>query len=495
MTLTSAYFIAFVVFGLVVHHVLPLRFRNGWLLFLSIFFVCSYSIPFGIFLAFFSTLLYFTALAVERGKNHRGYLLYFAIICIAILFIFFSKFSYLLEGLNVIIKNWKIQLPLDLQLILIPVGVSFLALQAIAYLVDVHQRRIPAQRSWVKLTLFLFYFPKILAGPIERPGPFFKKIGESIPNNEERFWRNSYLIFIGLVRKILIADPLMAMLPNNTFTVSSTTMGFQALFSLLAFGIGLYNDFAGYSDIARGISGMFGIDLAVNFRYPFLATSFSDFWRRWHISLSDFLRDYLYYPFSRFLLKRNPDHTRLVTILLPPLVTMLISGLWHGISWAMLLWGGLHGLLLAVERLLQVRSGANEEQKPIWKKAISTAVVFVVITLLWIPFRAGLAGGWAFLRGLFSGYDNPFVVTGSLTDFFVAPKPAEAGFFHLFLFRGWVLLAFAIVLDLILAKGGEDESMMHWPVLVRIAVLALLTIALLLFSTGDTLKLFVYQGF
>jgi alginate O-acetyltransferase complex protein AlgI len=495
MSFVSAYFLAFFAFGLLVYRLLPGRWRKAWLLLLSFFFVSTYSLPFGILLFIFSSLLYITAIAVERYRRRAVYIVASAILLLAILFVFFSKFGFLLDGLNVAIGNWQVSLPLDIQLIFVPVGISFLILQTVAYVIDVHLGRIPARRSWLDVTLYVLYFPKILAGPIERPGHFFKKIEAPSALDEEKFWRCFYLLFIGFVRKILIADPLMSLLPARAFTASSTTVGFQALFSLLAFSIGLYNDFAGYSDIARGVSGLFGIDLVVNFRYPFQATSFSDFWRRWHISLSDFLRDYIYFPLTRVFLKIDPGHERLGTLFLPPIATMLVSGLWHGISWNMVVWGGLQGLLLAIERLIQVHRKTTVEKKSAWRKAFSIVMVFSIVTLLWIPFKAGLAGGWVFLRNLLGGYGSWADVIASVNGFFLSLGDPLQKTSTLLPLRGMVLLVFAIALDLVLSKGREDESMMRWPAWVRILALSVFTILMLLFSMGDTLKLFIYQGF
>ncbi len=495
MIFTSIYFFVFFTIGFLVYRILPTRWHKGWLLFLSLWFVCTYSISFGLILLILSTLLYFYARSIERAPKRTGLLLGIGITFLALIFIFFGRFDYLFEGLNQGITGWRIDLPLDIKFILAPVGASFLLLQAIAYIVDVHHRRIPARNSWLDVTLYLIYFPKLLAGPIERPGNFFKKIDAPFNLDENKFWRNFYLIFIGFVRKILIADPLMALLPDNVFWVSSTTVGFKALLSLVAFSIGLYHDFAGYSDIARGVSGMFGIDLTVNFRFPFHATSFSEFWRRWHISLSDFLRDYIYYPLSRTLHRKDPEHARIWTLVLPPLATMLVSGLWHGVSWNMLVWGGLHGILMALEGLFRARQKVTSEVRSGWQNTFSALVVFIVFTLLLIPFKAGLSGGWVFIKNMFSGYGSWSEIAAAIQKFFLSFGNPMTLISMLFQLRIIIILIAAIVLDNLLAKGKEEESVMRWPAWVRVVLLSVCTIAMILFSTGDGLQLFIYQGF
>jgi len=239
--------------------------------------------------------------------------------------------------------------------VFVPVGLSFMVLQAISYLVDVYHHRLEASHDWSNVALYLLYFPKLLSGPIERPASFFKQLEKPAVVDRQKVDQGVTLIIMGLVRKVLLANPLLGMIPADAFTNPATINNTFLLGYLFIYTWGLYNDFAGYSDIARGVSALFGIDLLKNFDFPYASKNITEFWQRWHISLSSWLRDYIYFPLSRWMLKHDANHQHAQNILIPPLVTMLVSGLWHGLAWNTLLWGVLYGLFMAVDRWLILR--------------------------------------------------------------------------------------------------------------------------------------------
>jgi alginate O-acetyltransferase complex protein AlgI len=208
------------------------------------------------------------------------------------------------------------------------------------------------------------------------------------------------LIGRGLFRKLVIADGVAGFV--NTVYADPGVYGRLAIATaVVAFSLQIYGDFAGYTDIARGVAKLFGVDLMVNFRFPYSARGFSEFWRRWHISLSSWLRDYLYIP-----LGGNQRGSRRTYINL--MATMLLGGLWHGAGWGFLIWGGLHGLYLAMERLVQ---RVRQSDTPF----IPAPLVFLVVTLTWIPFRAqSVSEGWAIFSGLFGPFDGRQLVTAPI---------------------------------------------------------------------------------
>jgi D-alanyl-lipoteichoic acid acyltransferase DltB (MBOAT superfamily) len=232
------------------------------------------------------------------------------------------------------------------------IGVSFYTLQAISYLVDLYSGHLRIRGSLTAVALYLAYFPKLLAGPIERAPVFFERLRRPHSVDDDVLARAFVLLAIGITRKVAIADPLRQLLPDAAFTTPHEVGAASLAIALIGFAIVLYNDFAGYTQIMRGVSLLFGIELSANFAQPFFATSFSDFWNRWHITLSHWLRDYIYLPLSRRMLRRDPRLWNVSNLVLPPLATMLASGLWHGGSWHMLIWGALHGSLLIVERVV-----------------------------------------------------------------------------------------------------------------------------------------------
>jgi len=196
------------------------------------------------------------------------------------------------------------------------------------------------------------------------------------------------LIFVGLVRKLIIADTLTASFLSDVFEIPANYGPPELVFWLVIYAFALYNDFAGYTDIVRGISGFFGIELSPNFRAPYFSRNFTEFWNRWHITLSEWLRDYIYYPLSRALSHSNSSYRSLANLIVPPLFTMLVSGIWHGFSLNMILWGGLHGLYLIVERIPVLwRRVVPPQNQPLWRQWLGMDVVFFLVILAWDPFR------------------------------------------------------------------------------------------------------------
>jgi alginate O-acetyltransferase complex protein AlgI len=197
--------------------------------------------------------------------------------------------------------------------ILVPLGLSFYVLQTISYLVDVYRGQLKAERNWMNFALYLAYFPKIIAGPIERARSFLPKLAPARIVDNSMISRGVSLIFVGMVRKLLIADTLTAFILPDVFEVPAKYTPPELIGWLVIYAFALYNDFAGYTDIVRGISGLFGIELSSNFRVPYFSRNFTEFWSRWHITLSEWLRDYIYFPLSRALGRRNPGRRDLAS--------------------------------------------------------------------------------------------------------------------------------------------------------------------------------------
>ena len=172
---------------------------------------------------------------------------------------------------------------------------------------------------------------------------------------------------------------------------------------LLAYAFAIYNDFAGYTAIVRGVSLWFGIELSPNFNLPYLSRNFTEFWTRWHISLSNWLRDYIFFPLSRSMMKRFPRRDHVLNIVLPSLVTLLVSGAWHGLSWNMLAWGALHGFYLVFERVWGlILPEAPQDERPRWRQRLGTLLTFLLAALAWLPFRMPLPAAWAYFKGMFA---------------------------------------------------------------------------------------------
>jgi alginate O-acetyltransferase complex protein AlgI len=266
--------------------------------------------------------------------------------------------------------------------LLLPVGISFYTFEAISYVADVYRHQFTARKRWLDFNYFIVFFPKLTAGPIIRPHSFFPHIDKPYSIAEHKFEGYLQMIFLGLFQKVVLADT-MAPIADAVYGRLTATDSVTTLIGVYAFSLQIYFDFVGYTNIAIGSAGLLGVPLPENFQRPYIATCVSDFWRRWHISLSTWLRDYLYIPLgggrgSLFMICRNL------------MITMTLGGLWHGASWSFAIWGALNGLLLCIERVLQLEAKIQSGfvRGGIVLRLGWSILTFHLFTLLWVPFRA-----------------------------------------------------------------------------------------------------------
>ena len=273
--------------------------------------------------------------------------------------------------------------------VILPVGVSFYTFQSISYMIEVWRGRMKPADNYFYYLAYVSFFPQLVAGPIERPGRLLPQLSAPRRVTWEAFSGGLELALWGLFKKAVIADNA-AQLADLVFNGWQGMSGFATLTGVYAFAIQIYGDFSGYTDIARGLARMLGVDLMVNFRAPYLAVNPADFWRRWHISLSTWLRDYLYIPLGgsrcgRWLTLRNL------------FLTMLLGGLWHGAAWNFVLWGFYHGLILAAYRVYEDAGRAALQRvtaglPPLFWRAFRVLLMFHLTCIGWVFFRAHSAG-------------------------------------------------------------------------------------------------------
>ena len=361
--------------------------------------------------------------------------------------------------------------PVAVLQILLPPGISFYTFQEVAYIVDVYKGKLEPADSLVDYALFISLFPHLIAGPIQRPGHLLPQVQKPRRFDEGQFFSGLLLILSGLVRKTVIADNC-ALLADAAFSGRLGTPNLAVVaIGTYAFAWQIYGDFSGYSDIARGSAQLLGFHFMVNFRQPYLATSLQDFWRRWHISLSTWLRDYLYIPLGG---SRDGERRTYRNLLL----TMLIGGLWHGANWTFVVWGGIHGVGLSIERFFQRALGRTEEATASLASArawLSRIVVFHLVCLAWVFFRArGLREAIAFLQGL-----------GSLAWL---PEYGIA-------FRFLALFTLPLFLiDLVNESRGEEYLLENAPEMRRVALgVAMMAVVALL--AANQLNAFIYFQF
>jgi D-alanyl-lipoteichoic acid acyltransferase DltB (MBOAT superfamily) len=462
---------------LFVYHLLPHRAQNYWLLIASYVFYIFWSWKFALLL-FVATIFHFElARHLRRDGQGRPVLLWLGVGANVVLFMIFKAASFYLYRLTSLLEQTGIQPGLGGLQIIIPLGLSYYVLQNISYLVDVYRGQIPASTNRVDFALYLAYFPKMIAGPIERARTFMPILARPRRVDNQALSRSLILILVGLARKLLIADLMFAHIPWEAFTGEPGVFSKIELIAwLTVYAFALYNDFAGYTSIVRGVSGLFGIELSPNFNIPYFSKSFSEFWNRWHITLSHWLRDYIFYPVNRALARRFSARNGWQNLVIPPMLTMLVSGFWHGPSWQMLLWGALHGLYLVGERLLTLRQPARQEhQKVRWAGWLSSLVIFLLVALAWAPFTMRIPNALALWQQLLVG--NLF---GTMD--------------HSLMFSLVVLIP-AIWLDWAQYNKAEEMFFLHQKQFVQATILATVLVLILVVTTSGAGQPFIYQGF
>jgi alginate O-acetyltransferase complex protein AlgI len=275
--------------------------------------------------------------------------------------------------------------------ILLPVGISFYTFKSMSYTIDVYRREIEPCRSLMDYATFVTFFPELIAGPIVRASIFLPQMTRPIGPTADRLAVGASLFLLGLTKKVVIADRLAGQI-DRVFAQPALFSGTALWLAVIGYSIQIYCDFSGYSDMAIGTAKMIGYDLPENFNMPYVARSITEFWQRWHMTLSAWLRDYLYIPLGG---NRKGERRTYVNLML----TMLLGGLWHGASWNFVLWGALHGGALGVHKLYRAKAG-DRLRLP---SGLAWLMTLLFVVLCWIPFRASQPGDTArFIRGMFT---------------------------------------------------------------------------------------------
>jgi D-alanyl-lipoteichoic acid acyltransferase DltB (MBOAT superfamily) len=296
---------------------------------------------------------------------------------------FFKYFDFFVASLADLLAAFGIEASRPLLAVVLPAGISFYTFQAMSYTIDIYRGKCEPTRNFWDFALFVCFFPHLVAGPIMRAHTLLPQVvRERLPSSAQ-FREGLALVLVGLFKKLVLADN-MAPIANYVFVRlgegdTAGMSGSEVLVGIYAFAFQIYGDFSGYSSIARGISKWLGFELMINFHNPYLAVTPRDFWRRWHISLSSWLRDYLYIPLG------GNRHGRLVEYR-SLLITMLLGGLWHGASWTFVAWGLYHGLILCAYRFAGVREADRSSEPALW--AMQAFVMFHLTCLGWLLFRA-----------------------------------------------------------------------------------------------------------
>jgi D-alanyl-lipoteichoic acid acyltransferase DltB (MBOAT superfamily) len=463
---TPVYFV-FLILVVAVYWNLPHRGQNVFLLVASYFFYGWWDWRF-LFLMAGSTIIDFWVARGIEGSASAKVRKRLLVLSLVLNFGFLGYFKYLNFFLDSFTRVASLlgahNIPSSLIRIILPPAISFYTFQEVAYIVDVYKGRIKAADSLIDYALFISLFPHLIAGPIQRPSHLLPQVQSGRKFDPERFFQGCMLIVTGLFRKCIIADNC-AVLANAAFNGQFARGWGGTLIGVYAFAFQIYGDFSGYSDLARGSAQLLGFHFMVNFRQPYLATSLQDFWRRWHISLSSWLRDYLYIPLGGSRLGERRTYFNL-------LATMLLGGLWHGANWTFVFWGALHGGALAAERWFRIAGTAGEGWAGTWVRRI---IVFNFVCFTWVFFRASsLRSAWSMLREL----TNP-VWNGD----FAGAALFLAGF-----------IALALTLDVIVEHYNIEYPFQNAPPVWQMAAAAAGVVLIALLGLGQ-LNAFIYFQF
>ena len=392
MIFNSYAFLAFFPIVTLAYYLMPMRARRPWLLAASYYFYMCWNAQYALLIAASTLVTYLCALALGRMEAKAGRRAVLALglaINLGIL-CFFKYFGFFTDTFARIAARLGVRMAIPAFDVLLPVGISFYTFQALGYMIDVYRGKLPPERSLMRYALFVSFFPQLVAGPIERSENLLRQANEDHPLDEKAVRDGLLVMLLGFFEKLVIADRA-SLYVDAVYGNWQQASGLQILLATVAFAFQIYGDFGGYSHIAIGAAKVLGYDLMENFRQPYFAVSVRDFWRRWHISLSTWFREYVYIPLGG---NRKGLGRQLLNIA----IVWFLTGLWHGASWNFVLWGVYYAVLLLLEKtfLLQWLDRA-----PRWVGHVYTCLCFILGWVLFAITDFGKLG--AYLGHMFSG--------------------------------------------------------------------------------------------
>lgn len=384
-----------------VYFLLAHQFRWIWLLAASVYFY-SYFIPYYLFILILAIIIdYGAGILIENSNNkkHKKYYLIASILSTVLLLFIFKYYNFAVANINHLIgyvqSGWKI----DLLALALPVGLSFHTFQSLSYVIEVYRGNQKAERHFGIYSLYVMFYPQLVAGPIERPQNMLYQFYEKHSFDPKQFTMGLRLIVWGLFKKVVIADNIN-LITNNIFNNYDKLSSFYLYFGALLFSIQIYCDFSGYSDMAIGSAKCMGFKLMENFNLPYISQSIKEFWSRWHISLSTWFKDYVYLP-----LGGNRGNNK--KTILNQTYVFLISGFWHGANWTFIIWGSLHALYNAIAHILpKPLLNFKFIENDFLRKKTNQFFVFNLVLFAWIFFRANTVNGaFQYIGNIFVKYD------------------------------------------------------------------------------------------
>jgi alginate O-acetyltransferase complex protein AlgI len=473
MLLYSFSFLVFFTIVFVLHWKIPSKYQWVLLLAASYYFYASWKPAFLGLIILTTVVSYFCGLEIYRRQDKRKFFLILALVLnlgILIIFKYFDFFSVTLHQLT--------GLDLPQFKLLLPIGISFYTLQVIGYLIDVYRRKSEPETHIGVFAVFVCFFPQLLAGPIERSTTLITQLKTLRTFDYFEASSGLKLFVFGLFKKMVIADNI-AVVVDRVYGALPEYKGLSLLLVVFLYSIQIYMDFSGYTDMARGVARMLGIKLLENFDFPYVSTSLQDFWRRWHISLSSWFRDYLYIPMGG-------SRHGLMRLVLVTLVVFVVSGLWHGAAMTFVVWGLLHGFGISIERIVKKLF----DGKIHLPQTVQMLYTFILVSFFWIFFRAAnLNDAMYVIRNVLVGARS-FLSA----DYIIASVNQIFAFNTVEIILTGCIVVLAIVLEFIQKKFTIFTLIDRQPRLIRYAVYAIFVFMIFQLRNAH-IKEFIYVTF
>ena len=471
MLFNSLAFLLFFPIVCVLYYTIPssrVKVRNLLILMASYYFYMNWEPVYAILLLMSTVITYFAALSIAHFKNKRKKKLCLVsglVLNLAILFLF-KYYNFLASNIEEALLASGLGIHVPEFHMLLPVGISFYIFQALGYSIDVYRQTTKAEHDFMTYALFVSFFPQLVAGPIERSRNLLPQFRQQHRFNYDEVMAGIRLMVWGYFLKLVLADRC-GLYVDAVFNNIEMHNGGSYLLASLLFPFQIYGDFGGYSLIAIGVARILGFHLMENFKRPYFACSIGEFWHRWHISLSTWFKDYVYIPLGGNRSSKSRQYFNLM-------VTFMVSGIWHGANWTFLCWGGLHGILLCIEKLL----GIGKKDYSGCKKLCHWGVTFALVCLSWILFRASnLNDAVIVVSGIFCKMGLPNVTFAMFTELCLA----------------------ALAIALLLLKELSDEFCWKWHIsesrywLVRHSYIVSMIAMILLFGVLDGDQFIYFQ--
>ena len=489
MLFNSIHFLIFFPVVTLLYFISPHKYR--WLLLLaaSCYFYMAFIPAYILILAITIVIDYFAGIYIERseGKKKKKYLIISIISLCMVLFVF-KYFNFVNQNLAALSDIFYVEYPISNLGLILPIGLSFHTFQSLSYVVEVYRGKQKAERHFGLYSLYVMFYPQLVAGPIERPQQLLYQFYEHHKYDYKRITDGLKLMTWGMFKKVVIADRL-AVFVNQVYDNPQNYEGISSVIATVFFAFQIYCDFSGYTDIAIGAANVMGFKLMQNFNRPYFSKSISEFWKRWHISLSTWFRDYLYIPLGGNKVPIPRWYFNLF-------ITFLVSGLWHGANWTFVIWGALHGTYLIIGivtrefRVKFVKAIGLDKQRTL-HRFIQTMITATLVSFSWIFFRAvDFSDALHIFKSIFTGIGNIAGIFG--------PERMHVLYLdrNMFDFSVCVfLILFLGIVELIQRRGSIIEMINQKPAVYRWILYYLILIAILLFGQYDLTQRFIYFQF